>query len=448
MNLIFRFSGLFAAMTLAPPMAMALNEISPLPAREIKAEVSDLRVELRLTYQGKEWLSEPAWLMHGPGDTVTLVAVGVLSKVMTGERQADGRYRLRLDDGNNSIILDLAPNGGKLVGRWNRGMTSGEAVAVPANAALTTADFASVFEKVTDILDVQFFDPTFNGRNWPELKARYRPRALSAANEGAFVLAVREMLQEIGVSHLGFFSQASAPSSPTAATSDTRQIVTWNSPAPGIAYMRIARFSELPHWRTMMDRGFAELANTQTLILDLRGNGGGNLSLGMRLADHLMPETRSFGIYVSRKGLAIADVPSIDEYPRDQAFVYDGYDQDEFMGALQTRGAVSLESGGRAFTHPRQLYVLIDGLTGSAAEAVAAEFKENGAILVGERTAGAMLVSLRENVAPEWVLRFPAGDFRTGNGVMVEGVGVEPNHLTKSSGAYDLALDMAKRGSE
>lgn len=176
MNLIFRFLGLFAAITLAPPMAMALNEISPLPAQEIKAEVSDLRVELRLTYQGKEWLSEPAWLMHGPGDTVTLVAVGVSSKVMTGERQADGRYHLRLDEGKDSTTLDLVSNGGKLVGRWNRGIASGEAVAVPDNAALTTADFASVFQKVTNILDVQFFDPTFNGRNWTELKARYRSR--------------------------------------------------------------------------------------------------------------------------------------------------------------------------------------------------------------------------------------------------------------------------------
>jgi C-terminal processing protease CtpA/Prc len=33
-----------------------------------------------------------------------------------------------------------------------------------------------------------------------------------------------------------------------------------------------------------------ELVETHTLNLDLRQNGGGNLSLGVRLADHLMAE--------------------------------------------------------------------------------------------------------------------------------------------------------------
>ncbi len=230
-----------------------------------------------------------------------------------------------------------------------------------------------------------------------------------------------------------------------ASWADSRQIVSWVKPEPGIGYMRIARFSGLPKWRAVLDKGFEELADTHTLILDLRENGGGNLSLGMRLSDHLIPERRSFGLYTSRVGLAGAGVDGIDQFPRDRIATFDGYEQDEFLDMLFTRGAVSLVSGGRAFTRPRRIYILIDKDTGSAAEAVAAELTEQGAILVAERTAGAMLVSVRERVAPEWILRFPAGDFRTGRGAAVEGVGVEPTHPVNPRRAYDIALDMAKK---
>jgi hypothetical protein len=378
------------------------------------------------------------------------VVIGSAERLLTGTRKPDGSYALRSENGNEVITLDLAPRSDTLVGRWQRGPGSGEAVATPVATTLQPAEFGPLFDTIATVLDARFFDPRFNGRDWQAIRARYRTEAVAAANEGAFVLAVRAMLRELGVSHLGFFHSPPPPPPPPAnpaapPEADSRQIVSWVKPEPGIGYMRIARFSGLPKWRAVLDKGFEELADTHTLILDLRENGGGNLSLGMRLSDHLIPERRSFGLYTSRVGLAGAGVDGIDQFPRDRIATFDGYEQDEFLDMLFTRGAVSLVSGGRAFTRPRRIYILIDKDTGSAAEAVAAELTEQGAILVAERTAGAMLVSVRERVAPEWILRFPAGDFRTGRGAAVEGVGVEPTHPVNPRRAYDIALDMAKK---
>jgi hypothetical protein len=110
-----------------------------------------------------------------------------------------------------------------------------------------------------------------------------------------------------------------------------------------------------------------------------------------------------FGVYVSPPGLTATGVPGIYQYPRDQAFGYDGFEQDEFLAELFARGSVSLEAGRRAFIHSRKLYVLIDGAIGSAAEVGAEGLKKKAAVLVGERSAAAMLVSVRENVAPDWI---------------------------------------------
>lgn len=197
---------LAAAMSLTTPPAMGQNQDAPSMAADAETIPPDQRLNLRLTFKGEDWLAEPAWLFHGPDDTATLVAVGGTERVLKGERRRDGSYSLQLDEGSQITTLKLTPTAQGLSGRWTRGLGGGEAVAEAAKPSLLPSDFAPVFDRLTSILDARFFDPGFNGTDWAGLKDRYRARALAAPNEGVFVIAVREMLKEIGVSHLGFFN--------------------------------------------------------------------------------------------------------------------------------------------------------------------------------------------------------------------------------------------------
>ncbi|MCU0949113.1 MAG: S41 family peptidase, partial [Porphyrobacter sp.] len=317
------FAAVAATLSGFVPEPVIAQSASAVPSTEAPAAEApqDARWTLRLSFGGKDWFSEDAWLLHGPGNTATLVVIGGAERLLTGTRKPDGSYALRSENGNEVIVLDLAPRSDTLVGRWQRGPGSGEAVATPVATTLQRTEFGPLFDTITTTLDTRFFDPRFNGRDWQAIRARYRTEAVAAANEGAFVLAVRAMLRELGVSHLGFFHSPPPPPPPPAnpaapLEADSRQIVAWMKPEPGIGYMRIARFNGLPKWRAVLDKGFEELADTHTLILDLRENGGGNLSLGMRMADHLLPQRRSFGLYTSRVGLAGAGVDGIDQFPR------------------------------------------------------------------------------------------------------------------------------------
>jgi hypothetical protein len=92
------------------------------PSTEARsAETSqDARWTLRLSFGGKDWFAEDAWLLHGPGNTAWLVVIGGAERLLTGTRTPDGSYALRSENGNKVITLDLAPRGGTLAGHWNR----------------------------------------------------------------------------------------------------------------------------------------------------------------------------------------------------------------------------------------------------------------------------------------------------------------------------------------
>ena len=108
----------------------------------------------------------------------------------------------------------------------------------------------------------------------------------------------------------------------------------------------------------------------------------------------------------------------------------------DFMRALRKSGAVAVFSGGRAKTFHGKIVVLINRQCASTAEAFAGVLKElQVATLIGpRRTAGAMLSSKDVDLSGGWKLTLPEADFRTPKGMRLEGIGVEPNIVSRPAG--------------
>jgi carboxyl-terminal processing protease len=121
------------------------------------------------------------------------------------------------------------------------------------------------------------------------------------------------------------------------------------------------------------------------------------------------------------------------------------------LGLIETRqtslGAMSMRSEkinlavfpqARPYTGP--VAVLIDGGSGSTTEIFTAGLQElRRAVIVGERSAGAVLPSMFEKLPTGALFQYAFGDFRTPSGTLIEGRGVAPDIEVKHTRASLLA---------
>lgn len=339
--------------------------------------------------------------------------------------------------------LDVAVRGDGLRGSWS---TAGQAPAAAAGVRLPRETLApltgtAVFDSVVRVLERHFYDPGYNGADWAQLVAQARPRAAAARSDGEAYAVIAELLRAIGTSHLNFTAvprvSSPAPANPAAARAPAAStpVVSWQVLSPSLGYLRIESFEPsgdaLAPEVARMDSAFAEMAALPAIVIDLRGNEGGSVDLAYRLGQHLHAAPVAAGYLVVRRGFdsrgmrtaAALDTATVPALPADLPGAM-------LADAVNAAGGAAMlyMGGGLARPYAGRVAVLTDENTGSAAEAVAAMLQETrGAVVVGARTAGAMLSSADVMVAPGWRLRYPAMDFRTAAGVRVEGEGVAPD---------------------
>ncbi len=344
------------------------------------------------------------------------------------------------------FVIHAAFEADRFSGRWQVAVLGGEVRGTRDTARHSAVSRLAVFESVWRTVDERFYDPHFNGVDWRRARMRYRPQAQAARTDGELVTVVRNMLGELKSSHLAFSALSLERSfvTATAQTGTAPSPIVWRTLAPTVGYIQIRQFDESSEAVASVDRAFAELGDLPALVLDVRGNPGGTLSAAMRVGDYLFPAERPVGSFVTRKGLARFKVASVEQIDRARLPVYSGYNVLEFRRELDRSGAVTIATGGRAKPYGGRVALLVDERCGSTTEGFASVVKEtHAAILIGRRTAGAMLSSVEVPTTGGWTLRLPEADFRTPAGLRVEGTGVDPDIAVQKGGAGDPVLDRA-----
>lgn len=189
---------------------------------------------------------------------------------------------------------------------------------------------------------------------------------------------------------------------------------------PGnVGYLELTQFVDTQHAGAAAAAAMNFLADTYALILDLRGNGGGDASMIRLLAGYLFDE----------------QVHLINWYERDKEQTVQSYSLDFVPGRKLTK---------------TPLYVLISGATASAAEEFAFDMQHlKRATLVGDTTAGAghtVYNAFFDFDGFRIGMRIPYGrafDPKTGLGW--EGVGVIPEIAVPSEQALAVAHSDALR---
>jgi len=175
----------------------------------------------------------------------------------------------------------------------------------------------------------------------------------------------------------------------------------------GTGYIRFNSF--VPGMGKRVERAVAGLRGAPAIILDLRGNAGGFDQVMTVVAGSFVPKGTVISTSNTRKGIT--------HYKAEA-------EKSPYAGAL---------------------LILIDELTVSAAEELAAGLQEMGrALLVGETTAGLDLDTEIKTLPTGGLFWYPSGDGRTPKGVLIEGRGVTPDiRVTLTRAAVQRGIDLS-----
>jgi hypothetical protein len=219
---------------------------------------------------------------------------------------------------------------------------------------------------------------------------------------------------------------------------DPASLVRLTFPAPEVAFLRIAKWDRVS---SHVDEAFKRLVSTnaQVLMLDIRGNPGGDAS-SITPFTHLVRERTIIGAFLARSWFerGPASRPPLSALP----VLESNATPAQLIRDLRAHGGVTGVAVPREphFTGP--VYVLVDNATSSASEPLAHALKvAKRATLVGERTAGAMLTALPHALRDGWVVTIPQADFITADGRRLEGSGVEPDVKVDPDNAFLAVAD-------
>ncbi|CAG1010682.1 carboxyl-terminal processing protease [Phycisphaerales bacterium] len=151
------------------------------------------------------------------------------------------------------------------------------------------------------------------------------------------------------------------------------------------------------------------------LVIDLRGNGGGRVSHLAHLLSMLVPEGTPIGTVVDN-ATAAKYVEATSGDPSDVMAVA-AWVTDKQSGLPNPFGP-----------YPGRLAVLIDGGSASASEVTTGALRETrNARVIGQKSAGALLVSTYVPLPHDFAVQIPFSDYVSIKGHRPEGVGIKPD---------------------
>jgi hypothetical protein len=385
----------------------------------------------------------PWWKYHFGRLTGKVPSGGSLAYIQHGSGAGGAALRGELRSpilGN--FFVAATRTAGEIAGELRRdslGPVVGSIRAVRDTPGSTPRGYSTLARAIRTTLSDNVFDPRLAAS--PRWRSFFDDvdKAMAGAHDDLDALAAfYSRLPRLRISHISLVRDPALARLPldsllTRIQGPPDSLVRVRFPAPGVVYIGVTKWDQVTH---AVERAFRRLdsARAHTLVLDMRGNPGGDNSAGS-VFSHVFPDSTFAGAFVTRRWFASHAAPPTNA----EQGAFPLITRDEGMEIIHTMRA---NAGVRVAAVPRspyfggKMYVLIDGRTGSASEPVAYHLKASGrATLVGQRTGGAVLTALPHDLGDGWVLVLPESDYYAADGTRLEGNGVTPHVEAPSSEA-------------
>ena len=186
------------------------------------------------------------------------------------------------------------------------------------------------------------------------------------------------------------------------------------------AVVRLDSFTE-GYDQDVVKKVMTKAADYPYLVIDLRSNGGGSVTNFINFLSTLLPKGTDVGTFISRD--------MVERYQR--SLEQDGEAREENPDPVKIAAwsprKVQIKKN-MVTPYPGKVAVLINRGSASASEIVAAAMRElRDAPLVGDRSAGAVLMSQYVKMDDGFEMKVPTSDYVTIKGLRIEGSPLQPD---------------------
>ncbi|MEM9500101.1 MAG: S41 family peptidase [Pseudomonadota bacterium] len=313
----------------------------------------------------------------------------------------------------------------------------------PGGLAAGSLGIRQSAEAIEHLFDTYFFNPAWIATD--EAQALFRDLmdfAETASDPEVFSSGFLQRFEKICLSHVGLSVQSRSAALlgrhfDTMEVGDSAVGLDWHGTVASLSIRTFMGVDTGPR----ITAAFEEIiSNGATgLIIDLRDNPGGSFAM-RHVVGHCIPEPTDAGVLMGRGWYAEnAHVP--DRAHIEVLMPWDGSTLVGLWHHLEEHPVTRVQ-----FLPMRPIYegpisVLIGRHTASAAEMVAEILRTaRAAILVGEQSAGAMLVQRPFDVGDLFTLSLPVADYISRGSGRIEGSGLVPDSCSAAEETHGTAI--------
>jgi hypothetical protein len=330
--------------------------------------------------------------------------------------------------------------GGKLTGTLSqRGHTVG-VISGSRNVPPTPLrDYVRLAHQAIDSAEGHLYSPGFlTTEAWGDYRKALLEAASSSGDDLEMLFAGYRLRDMLPFSHFALYAPAREKfQDSSAARIESEPDMSLEELPGNLARLRIASFAG---GTDQIDSLFSIILrkNYPGLIIDLRGNPGGNIS-AMRVAAYLIDSARFGGEFVTRRWFEHHDMPPSPQ--QSGSFpVLDKANYELLTDGLHHQEGIAVKLLPAERRYRGRVAVLTDGNTASSCEPLVYGIKEYRlGMIIGEPTAGAMLSSEEFPLSDGWAIVIPTAEYYAADGYRIDRVGVQPDIRVASAKALERA---------
>ncbi len=334
---------------------------------------------------------------------------------------------------------------GKLSGVLTRkGSIQGRFIGVRTTPTLPLDNYPAIVERALLLTEEKIYNKrVVQEKQWSSFKADLLELATQSQDDLDLIFGFFHYGDDLPFSHYNLYRKTDDPALENVSDGDTNARMTLKSLPGNVAHLVIRSFSgEGKEIDEIFERIIKE--NPSTLIVDLRGNTGGNIS-AMRVVSNLIERPLYGGVFVTNKWFEKNSAPpTVEQYSEFQSLTEANVDL--LFKGIHERDGISLMVLPAAQPYRGKLFVLTNKFTASSCEPLVYGIKQYGlGTVVGQKTAGAMLNGEEFPMSDGWYLTIPTAEYYAADGYRIDGVGVAPDIEVESAAALDYVLKNLSR---